>query len=197
MNFKVFSKDELTDLSAESWKNAFELTPSSSSISLSQIISTLHNGPFLAYAKLGPDYFADEAIELKGQVPNKPDLSVFGWQKGAKQSDLKNVICPVIVCGAQDSEAGVKHVYYRVAQLVGRNMSFGFEEHVVKDERVFVTSPQKFSSTVIRMHPQATVHWKNGLAPSHEQDSLKSLKKEAEAILKASKEALFNASAFA
>ena len=152
---KMIRNDEVIP-SSEAWKNAFRQDPVTAEV----VQTALSEGPFVAFSKVGPRFYVDKPVPFKNQIPDHPDLSVYGWRTDAKQKseeDVHGIYEPVIVCGVR-KERSKEHLYYVRAKEVGTDWKEGVGRYdaLSTDQKVYVTSVRRFSHFLMDMYPPAS-----------------------------------------
>lgn len=140
----------------ESWKESFRQNPVTAEV----VKVALSRGPFVAFAKVGPQFYVDKPVQLENQIPNHPDLSVYGWKSDAKrksEEDVHGIYEAVIVCGVQERN-GIEHLYYVRAKEIGTDWKEGLGRYdaLSTDQKVYVSSVRRFSDSLMDMYPPAS-----------------------------------------
>jgi hypothetical protein len=141
--------------SEDTWKESFRKDPVTAEV----LQVALSRGPFVAFAKVGPNFYTDQPVKFTHQIPHHPGFPIHGWRPDAKRNldgGVQGIYESVIVCGVQERE-GIKHVYYVRAKEIRTDWKEGLGTYDIlpTDRKVYASSVHRFSNTLMEMYPPA------------------------------------------
>jgi len=133
------------------WKNPYLVQPAT----VESVTQALVRGPFVAMSAVGPSCYSQAPRSLRRQIPDHPEVSVYGWTPGAKRISTQYV--PIIICGVQ-RKGGKEHLYYVLAEDVSQDPKQAIGKFAPSsiDKNIYVTSMNTFARYEFDMFPPVT-----------------------------------------